>query len=181
MSPDEDQFARVAQLTEAQLRCVRLISTGSSKHIALKIGISHRTVDQHICGAMLRLGVCDRYAARALVASWDARHPEILPTQAADIADARDRTILETPYATGLFQREIGEVREASVDYVADFQAVSPRAAATEECSRHETSGLQTAAKIVGLTLSLVIILSAAEPLGRGFESLANFILHLRN
>ncbi|WBY08157.1 hypothetical protein PIB19_00955 [Sphingomonas sp. 7/4-4] len=46
---------------------------------------------------------------------------------------------------------------------------------------RHDASVLQTAAKILGLTLALVIVLSAAEPIGRGFEALADFILHLRD
>nr|WP_294817252.1 hypothetical protein [uncultured Sphingomonas sp.] len=40
MLQDEAQTASVARLTEAQRRCVRLIATGSSKHIARRLGIS---------------------------------------------------------------------------------------------------------------------------------------------
>ncbi len=181
MSQDEAQTARVARLTEAQRRCVRLTATGSSKHIAQRIGISHRTVDQHIGAAMQRLGVSDRHAARALVAAWDAQHPENLPREAPAIARSEEQSILETPYAIGLGQHESGEVREISIEYAANLEALPPGAVAIEECVRHDASVLQTAAKILGLTLALVIVLSAAEPIGRGFEALADFILHLRD
>ncbi|WP_443018765.1 helix-turn-helix domain-containing protein [Sphingomonas sp. 7/4-4] len=101
MSQDEAQTARVAQLTEAQRRCVRLIATGSSKHIAQRIGISHRTVDQHIGAAMQRLGVSDRYAARALVAAWDARHPEDLPRNRPPLHAAKSSAFWRRPMQSG--------------------------------------------------------------------------------
>jgi hypothetical protein len=60
-----------------------------------------RSAIRVICAAMQRLGVSDRYAAHALVAAWDARHPEDLAREAPAIVRSEEQSILETPYAIG--------------------------------------------------------------------------------
>lgn len=52
------------RLTRSQLRCVRLAGEGlSDKEIALRLGVSHRTVQDHMQSAFKRLGVSDRWSA----------------------------------------------------------------------------------------------------------------------
>ena len=52
------------RLTRSQLRCVQLAGDGlSDKEIALRLQISHRTVQDHMQAAYRRLGVTDRWAA----------------------------------------------------------------------------------------------------------------------
>jgi DNA-binding CsgD family transcriptional regulator len=81
-------------LTDAQLACVRLVHIGPSKVIAKQLGISHHTVDDHLRQAMRRLGVQARHEAAAIVAAWDAGHPQELMPQPQDLADRADPAIL---------------------------------------------------------------------------------------
>lgn len=89
-------------LTDAQLACVRLVHIGPSKVIAKRLEISHHTVDDHLRQAMRRLGVSTRHEAAAIVAAWDAGHPQAYPQthpqllmpQAEDLADHTDEAIL---------------------------------------------------------------------------------------
>ncbi len=81
-------------LTDAQLACVRLVAIGPSKVIAKQLGISNHTVDDHLRQAMRRLGVSTRHEAAAIVAAWDAGHPQELMPQPQDLADRADKAIL---------------------------------------------------------------------------------------
>src|SRR3954469_19061578 len=81
-------------LTDAQLACVRLVHIGPSKVIAKRLDISHHTVDDHLRQAMRRLGVSTRHEAAAMVAAWDAGHPQELMPQPQDLADRADEAIL---------------------------------------------------------------------------------------
>ena len=61
---------RVAQLTQGQLDCLRLVAQHlSSKEIAVQLNISPHTVDQRIRQALHTLGVSRRSQAARLVAS----------------------------------------------------------------------------------------------------------------
>ncbi|MEI9850706.1 MAG: helix-turn-helix transcriptional regulator [Sphingomonas sp.] len=81
-------------LTEAQLACVRLVPKGPSKVIAKQLGISHHTVDDHIREAMRRLGVTTRREAAAIVAEWDAAHPQGLGTQPRRVANLHEQAMI---------------------------------------------------------------------------------------
>lgn len=61
----------IAQLSESQRLCLRLVARGmSSKEIAIETGLSPRTIDQYINIAQTALGATNRReAARMLVAS----------------------------------------------------------------------------------------------------------------
>lgn len=62
MEPRDDKT--LGPLTGRQLDCMLLVKQGlSSKHIARELGISHRTVDQHIAAALETLGAHSRIAA----------------------------------------------------------------------------------------------------------------------
>ena len=94
MSWSESQLNRVAELTDAQLRCLRLVPFGSSKRIAQRLGISHNTVNLHIGAGMAKLG-----EMRADVKADDAEslaalaRGEALPEQAASGAGELDAFI----------------------------------------------------------------------------------------
>ena len=70
---------RVANLTEGQLECLRLVNEHlSSKEIAVRLGISPHTVDQRIRGALQTLGVERRSQAARLVAKCSSGYQRLI-------------------------------------------------------------------------------------------------------
>lgn len=64
------------RLTRSQLRCVQLAGEGlSDKQIALRLQISHRTVQDHLQAAFKRLGVADRWSAVEAVRMYYGETP----------------------------------------------------------------------------------------------------------
>ncbi len=67
ISGDRDNRSLRA-LTRRQRECMLLVQQGlSSKQIARELGISHRTVEQHVASALETLGVKTRMAAVAML------------------------------------------------------------------------------------------------------------------
>ena len=76
MSPAE--HAELPVLKGRQFDCMQLVKEGlSSKQIARKLGISPRTVDQHIAAAVETLGVSSRLAAVARLNELDQEKAEL--------------------------------------------------------------------------------------------------------
>lgn len=70
------------RLTRSQLRCVQLAGEGlSDKEIAMRLGLSHRTVQDHMRSAFRRLGVRDRWTAVEAVRDYYGETP--IPIAAA--------------------------------------------------------------------------------------------------
>lgn len=70
------------RLTERQRTCLRLVGTlANSKEIAIQLGISRHTVDEHIREAMTTLGLTSRQAAARALAAYEASTPQRLSTQ----------------------------------------------------------------------------------------------------
>lgn len=68
---------RLDRLTSRQARCLELAATGqTSTAIAAELGLSPRTVDEHLMGACRALGVRTRIQAVALLALRDRRTGE---------------------------------------------------------------------------------------------------------
>lgn len=80
---------RVAQLTEKQRECLRLVwRHRESKEIARDLGISPHSVDGRIKTAMRALGVDDRYEAARLLAIFEGHGTDQPPVyQPSDVPD----------------------------------------------------------------------------------------------
>jgi DNA-binding CsgD family transcriptional regulator len=71
--------ARIAQLTERQIECLRLVDQHlSSKEIGAELRISPHTVDQRIRGALQTLGVERRAQAARLVRDADPQYQRLI-------------------------------------------------------------------------------------------------------
>ena len=63
----------MSSLTRRQRECMECVKGGmSAKEIARDLGISHRTVEQHVAAAMLKMGVTTRYEAIAYMFEVEA-------------------------------------------------------------------------------------------------------------
>lgn len=68
---------RLARLSSRQAECLDLAATGlASAAIAARLGLSSRTVDEHLTGACRVLGVRTRIQAVALLALGERRARE---------------------------------------------------------------------------------------------------------
>lgn len=81
-------------LTARQRDCMELVKDGlTAKQIARELGISHRTVEQHIAAAIEILGVSNRLAAvgRLYELEWDEQrsedHQALMLSTAAQVAE----------------------------------------------------------------------------------------------
>ena len=78
-SPEDAIRAKIAQLTEGQLDCLRLVDQHlSSKEIAGELNISPHTVDQRIRQALHTLGVERRAQAARLVAQYSGPYQRLI-------------------------------------------------------------------------------------------------------
>ncbi|WP_448659201.1 helix-turn-helix domain-containing protein [Sphingomonas sp. CJ99] len=86
-SPDPDSQSPIALLTARERNCLELVGEGfRSKEIAVRLGISHHTVDQHLKAAVRKLGATSRQDAARLLRV--ALPPQSLGSQAPDVASA---------------------------------------------------------------------------------------------
>lgn len=164
------------RLTEAQLRCIRLVHLGSSKRIAAALGISHNTVNVHISAAIARLGVTNRHDAALLVASGGrGRTNDDLTSAPSSIAPRRLTDMLGEPGLPSPVETDLAEMNEAPSFYHLD--TLPP---AKSNRTDHG-SALRTFGRAVALTAGLAIIVAAAKPLGEGAEAVANLVQQYRS
>jgi DNA-binding CsgD family transcriptional regulator len=72
MSQTDDVHARLAKLSDAQRECLRLVDMHlTSKEIAIRLGVSHHTINQRLERACKQLGVGTRKEAARLLAGYD--------------------------------------------------------------------------------------------------------------
>jgi DNA-binding CsgD family transcriptional regulator len=72
MSQTHDVHTRLAKLSDAQRECLRLVDRHmTSKEIAIRMGVSHHTINQRLERACKRLGVATRKEAARLLAVYD--------------------------------------------------------------------------------------------------------------
>lgn len=101
------EFLASTELTGRQRDCMELVKDGlTAKQIARELGISHRTVEQHIAAAIEILGVSNRLAAvgRLYELEWDEQrrndHEALMPSTEPVIVErqlvAQDPIVLET-------------------------------------------------------------------------------------
>jgi DNA-binding CsgD family transcriptional regulator len=77
------------QITDSQRTCLRLVGEGmSSKEIAQRTGLSHRTVDQYINQAARALGASNRREAARILASREETPLKKLQLKPEAIANA---------------------------------------------------------------------------------------------
>ena len=87
----DDTCKRAGELSDSQIRCLRLVGQGmSSKEIALKTGLSPRTVDQYVNRAALSLGASSRREAARILNSLEATEWKKLQLQSQGLAEAAD-------------------------------------------------------------------------------------------
>jgi len=88
MSQTNDVHARLSKLSDAQRECLRLVDRHlTSKEIAIRLRVSHHTINQRLERACRQLGVATRKEAARLLALYDPIIYE--PLDIADVtADA---------------------------------------------------------------------------------------------
>lgn len=170
-------------LSETHRAILRLVATGlSSKEIAKAVSLRPSTVDTYMRQAIRFYGVANRVqAAQRYLSEVPPAPLSTLRPQSLPLAPARDPSMLAEPYGQIPGARSSEAVREVAVEYQADAPLTAPPPPPTAGETDDARSAFDTLIKIAAFTAALVIILSAAEPLGRGFETLAHFILELRH
>lgn len=162
-------------LTETQRKVLLADPTGNSKRVAKKLGLSPHTVDGHFRAIIRRMGVTDRLEA---VARVHAKPPtQSLSAQPVAVAPPADSPMLNLSYEPPRSRRPMG-LRDVAAERGDVWKAE------VVSVSRGERGGtrspLRIVLQIVLIAAGLVVLGSAALPLGHGFEALANFILSLR-
>ena len=72
MSQTNDVHARLAKLSDSQRECLRLVDRHlTSKEIAVRLGVTHHTINQRLERACRKLGVATRKEAARLFAEYD--------------------------------------------------------------------------------------------------------------
>lgn len=168
--------AELARLTAMQRKVLLADPTGNSKRVAKKLGISPHTVDGHFRDIIRRLGVADRQ--QAIIRAHPFGPPQWLSPQSEAVARDHDDGILSPSYELPGSRRTEG-LRDVAVfnrgAWIADEAVPAGQAARVAR-----RSPLRIIAQIVLIAVGLVILGSAALPLGQGFEALADLILSLR-
>ena len=167
----------LGSLTAMQRKVLFADPTGNSKRIARELGLSPHTVDGHFREIIRRLGVTDRLDAVA-IAHAQARPPQPLSAQPDAVVRPADPPILNPSYELSGSRRVVG-VRDVSASDRVTWrvEGVVPTGQGTGDGRQ---SPLQILSRIVLISVGVVILGSAALPLGQGFEALANLILNLR-
>ncbi len=86
-----EKFKRAEELTDSQVRCLRLVGQGmSSKEIAIATGLSPRTVDQYVNRAAFLLGASSRREAARILILTESDESKNLQLQSQGVADLTD-------------------------------------------------------------------------------------------
>jgi len=93
---------RIAQLTDMQKRCLRLVAANrTSKEIAIEVGLTPMTVDQYLSRATAQLGAANRReAARILLEDDDQSAFRQFEFKPADLAGPQKSPNLELSEAS---------------------------------------------------------------------------------
>lgn len=117
-------------------------------------------------------------AANALAALEDEPPLSILRSQPEPVAEP-PKPVVDICYPVPGGGAAAEGLRDAVLTYQADLTFPEPSADATREITKSRDP-IGTLLQIAAISAAIVVIGSAAEPIGRGFESLASLILHLR-
>jgi hypothetical protein len=135
---------------------------------------------------MQRLGASTRHEAAEIVLRWDAArnqgHDQDLVSQSPDLAAANDQGMFEEPWRSPMAERGAHRLREMRVT-LGDFGEMDrvPHPSATGERQPHGRSPLQILAFVVGLTVAIAVVASAALPISQGFQALSNLVQPYRS
>lgn len=167
---------------KTHLDCLRLVAEGkSSKRIGKQLDLSPYTVDSYMRDAIAHFGVANRLeAAHAAARAGLFAPPPTLRPQPQAIAPPDDPAMLNPSYQPPSPGRADGAFRETAVQFTPDLPEAASAFPGPAGVLADGSSPLQILLKIAALTVALVIVLSAAEPIGRGFQSLAHLIVELR-
>jgi DNA-binding CsgD family transcriptional regulator len=169
MTPD-----RIAQLTEQQRRCLRLVFAHlTSKEISPHLGMEPASVDQQIKSAVRVLGASDRRAAARMLAEYEGR--EHLAHRSSRIAADPEPAMFTTP-AVDEWEPNRHDSSEAVAKERAAFDAPLParRPALPLPIGGGEPDAAGwrrrlawIAAIAIGMALAIGVLVSALEALTR--------------
>jgi DNA-binding CsgD family transcriptional regulator len=167
---------------KTHLDCLALVAEGkSSKVIGRQLELSQNTVDSYMRDAISHFGVDNRFeAAHAAARQGLFGAPSSLRPQPQPVAPVGDPAMLNPCYKPPPPGKTDGAFCEVSVQFMPDLPESAAAMPGPARVSADGPSPLQILLKIAALTLAMVIVLSAAEPIGRGFQSLAHLIVDLR-
>jgi DNA-binding CsgD family transcriptional regulator len=166
---------------KTHLDCLRLVAEGkSSKAIGRQLDLSQNTVDSYMRDAISHFGVGNRIeAANAATRQGLLDATSTLRPQPQPVAPSTEPAMLNPSYHPPSARTD-DAFREVAVAFTVDPPAAASSPKPTGALADGPTP-LLVLLKIAALTVALVIVLSAAEPIGRGFQSLANLIAELRH
>nr|WP_315590774.1 helix-turn-helix transcriptional regulator [Sphingomonas psychrotolerans] len=164
------------------LDCLRLVAEGkSSKMIGKQLDLSQNTVDSYMRDAISHFGVENRFeAAHAAARAGLLGTPSSLRPQPQPVAPLAELAMLNPSYQPPSPGQANGALREVTVQFTPDLPESADTLPVTPGALAHESSPLQILLKIAALSVALAIVLSAAEPIGHGFQMLARLVVELR-
>ena len=165
---------RVADLSDRQLECMRLVARHKSpEDIAEQLGISPKTVQYHVREAIKKLGARGRKKACEMMIDLDCLPPE-------KITGEIPRVDFEAPiYSTVHAELEGRSQLEsvASNDRLIDsWPPVLTQDSPKERGHDHVIKALKGVALVVAITVGLVLIVIGAKPMAESYQALANTI-----
>jgi len=172
----------LSRFGKKHFECLRLVAEGkTSKVIAKELALSPATVDSYMREAITHFGVENRLqAAHAAARTGLIVLPSTLRPQPQPVVPAVDPAMLNPSYEPASTGQGGGAVRELLVQYSVDPAPSIPITSGALEATTDAHSALHVLLRIAALTAALVVVLSAAEPVGHGFQTLAKLIIRIR-
>ncbi|NIJ21117.1 DNA-binding CsgD family transcriptional regulator [Sphingomonas naasensis] len=167
---------------KTHLDCLALVAEGkSSKVIARRLALSQNTVDSYMRDAITHFGVDNRFEAAHAAARAGLIEPaSTLRPQPQPVAPDAESAMFDPSYEPPPPARTEAAVRETSVRFAPDLPEPAIVRSGSIGAVANASSSLHVLLKIAALSVAMVVVLSAAEPIGHGFQALAALVVELR-
>lgn len=163
----------INRLTPKQSQCLALVAEGmTSKEIARSLGLSARTVDDHVEKARIKLGAPTRQRAAAIFRAQQA--VPSTPYQLRCEPPAVDESAMPEP-----INAPTSGLNDSGAMPFGHFPAVatSQPSSRIPEAVHHPSSTLTVTMQILAIAAAIALIALASPQLIRGAEAIADFIL----
>jgi len=168
-------------LTPRQIECLTLVAKGmTSKEIARELGLSARTVDDHVERARIKLGVPTRQRAAALYREQPPEKefgdsPDPAPYQLRCEAAQVDECITVEPIDDSASRlSDGGNVPFGRFPNLAELQPTTPE---PERSQDQQTSPLTIVMRVLIIAAAIAVIALAYPQFVKGAEEIAAFLL----
>jgi DNA-binding CsgD family transcriptional regulator len=169
------------RLTPKQIQCLSLVADGmTSKEIARALGLSARTVDDHVEKARIKLNAHSRQRAAAiyrgnLLAEQPLPLPERAPYQIRCEPPALDGVAVAEPIE--LPTPRLSDGGSATFEHFPLVEPPQPASPQPKENRSQHTSPVSVILRILTIAAAIALIALAYPQLVYGAEKIAGFIL----